>query len=129
MDCLFFFSSTRRHTRCLSDWSSAVCSSDLPQPCAELIALGTRLWERLGIASGLRLEINSLGTPESRRAYRERLVEYLHAHEARLDADSRRRLTVNPLRVLDSKNPPMQEVIAGATLLHEHPDPESSPHI
>src|SRR5438045_722536 len=75
-----------------------------PDVDAELIALGTRLWERLGIASGLRLEINSLGTPESRRAYRERLVEYLHAHEARLDADSRRRLTVNPLRVLDSKS-------------------------
>ena len=99
-----------------------------PDVDAELIALGTRLWERLGIAAGLRLEINSLGTPESRRAYRERLVEYLHAHEARLDADSRRRLTVNPLRVLDSKNPQMQEIIAGAPLLSEHLDPESSAH-
>src|ERR1700756_1485881 len=57
-----------------------------PDVDAELIALGTRLWERLGIAPGLRLEINSLGTPESRRAYRERLVGYLRAHEARLDA-------------------------------------------
>src|SRR5204863_23091 len=99
-----------------------------PDVDAELIALGTRLWERLGIASGLRLEINSLGTPESRRAYRERLVEYLHAHEARLDADSRRRLTVNPLRVLDSKNPQMLEIIAGAPLLSEQLDPESRAH-
>ena len=99
-----------------------------PDVDAELIALGTRLWQRLGIAAGLRLEINSLGTAESRRAYRERLVEYLRAHEARLDADSRRRLTTNPLRVLDSKNPDMQPVIAGAPLLTEHLDEESRAH-
>jgi histidyl-tRNA synthetase len=99
-----------------------------PDVDAEIIALGTRLWQRLGIGSGLRLEINSLGTPESRRAYRERLVEYLRAHEARLDADSRRRLGTNPLRVLDSKNPEMQEVIAGAPRLTEYLDAESRAH-
>src|SRR5439155_440324 len=101
---------------CTRQLLAAYGYEEIRVPIAELIALGTRLWERLGIASGLRLEINSLGTPESRRAYRERLVEYLHAHEARLDADSRRRLTVNPLRVLDSKNPQMLEIIAGAPL-------------
>ena len=98
-----------------------------PDVDAELIALGTRLWQRLGI-SGLRLEINSLGTPESRREYRARLAEYLRLHESSLDADSLRRLATNPLRILDSKNPQMQELIRGAPELTEHLDAESRQH-
>ena len=98
-----------------------------PDVDAELIALGARLWGRLGI-TGLKLQINSLGTPDSRRAYRARLLEYLRAHAARLDADSQRRLAGNPLRVLDSKHPQMQEVIRGAPLLTEHLDAESHAH-
>jgi histidyl-tRNA synthetase len=98
-----------------------------PDVDAELIALSARLWQRLGLG-GLTLEINSLGTPESRRVYRARLVEYFGAHEARLDTDSRRRLGGNPLRILDSKNPGMQELIAGAPLLSEHLDEESREH-
>jgi histidyl-tRNA synthetase len=98
-----------------------------PDVDAELIAMSARLWRHLGI-EGLTLQLNSLGTPESRRAYRARLVEYLKAHEAQLDADSRRRLLGNPLRVLDSKNPDMQELIRGAPLLTEHLDPESQGH-
>jgi histidyl-tRNA synthetase len=98
-----------------------------PDVDAELIAMSARLWRHLGIA-GLTLQLNSLGTPESRRVYRARLVDYLRAHEARLDADSRRRLGGNPLRVLDSKNPDMQELIRGAPLLTEHLDPESQAH-
>ena len=98
-----------------------------PDVDAELIALGARLWQRLGIA-GLKLQINSLGTPESRREYRSRLVEYLRARESQLDADSQRRLTGNPLRVLDSKAPQMQEVIRGAPLLTEYLDAESRAH-
>jgi histidyl-tRNA synthetase len=98
-----------------------------PDVDAELIALSARLWQRLGL-KGLSLEINSLGTPESRRAYRAHLLDYLRAHESRLDADSRRRLTGNPLRILDSKNPEMQELIAGAPLLTEHLDAESREH-
>jgi histidyl-tRNA synthetase len=98
-----------------------------PDVDAELIALSARLWQRLGI-EGLTLEINSLGTVESRRAYRARLVEYFERHESRLDADSRRRLSGNPLRILDSKNPELQELIAGAPLLTEHLDPESARH-
>src|SRR6185437_10588907 len=94
---------------------------------AELIALTARLWRRLGIER-IRLEINSLGTPESRRAYREMLVGYFRAHESALDADSRRRLEGNPLRILDSKNPEMRAVIAGAPLLTDHLDPESREH-
>jgi len=98
-----------------------------PDVDAELIALSARLWQRLGL-KGLKLEINSLGTAESRRAYRARLIEYFGAHESRLDADSRRRLGGNPLRILDSKNPQMQELIAGAPLLIEHLDAESREH-
>jgi histidyl-tRNA synthetase len=98
-----------------------------PDVDAELIALSARLWQRLGL-KGLSLEINSLGTPESRRAYRAHLLDYLRARESRLDADSRRRLTGNPLRILDSKNPEMQELIAGAPRLTEHLDAESREH-
>ena len=78
-----------------------------PDVDAELILVGARLWKRLGIGS-VRLEVNSLGTPESRKAYREQLVQYLRKHENALDEDSRRRLGGNPLRILDSKNPAMR---------------------
>jgi histidyl-tRNA synthetase len=98
-----------------------------PDVDAELIALTARLWRRLGIER-VRLEINSLGTPESRRVYREKLVGYFRDHDTRLDADSRRRLEGNPLRILDSKNPEMREIIAGAPLLTDHLDPESREH-
>ncbi|HTL21166.1 MAG TPA: histidine--tRNA ligase [Steroidobacteraceae bacterium] len=98
-----------------------------PDVDAELIAMSARLWRRLGI-EGLTLQLNSLGTPESRRLYRARLVDYLKTHEGELDEDSRRRLGGNPLRVLDSKNPDMQELIRGAPLLTEHLDAESQAH-
>jgi histidyl-tRNA synthetase len=98
-----------------------------PDVDAELIAMTARLWRTLGIER-VKLQINSLGTSESRRAYRDLLVEYFRGHEARLDADSRRRLEGNPLRILDSKNPDMREVVAGAPLLTEHLDLESREH-
>lgn len=98
-----------------------------PDVDVELIALTARLWRRLGIER-VRLEINSLGTPEARRTYRERLVEYFRARYERLDGDSRRRLEGNPLRILDSKNPDMRELIDGAPVLTEHLDPESAEH-
>jgi histidyl-tRNA synthetase len=98
-----------------------------PDVDAELIAMSARLWRRLGI-EGLTLHLNSLGTPESRRVYRARLLEYLEAHESQLDEDSRRRLVGNPLRVLDSKNPDMQELIRGAPMLTEYLDAESRAH-
>lgn len=98
-----------------------------PDVDAELIALSARLWRQLGI-TGLTLQLNSLGTPESRRAYRAHLVDYLRTHESHLDADSQRRLSGNPLRILDSKNPAMQELIAAAPRLTEHLDVESQAH-
>jgi histidyl-tRNA synthetase len=98
-----------------------------PDVDGELIALSARLWQLLGIG-GLKLQINSLGSPESRQEYRARLVDYLRAHEAQLDADSVRRLSGNPLRVLDSKNPEMQPLIRAAPLLTEHLDAPSREH-
>ena len=98
-----------------------------PEADAEIILLTARLWRRLGLHD-LRLELNSLGTPGSRRAYRSRLAEYLLDRRADLDDDSRRRAQTNPLRVLDSKNPDMQEVIDAAPKLMDSLDPESSDH-
>jgi histidyl-tRNA synthetase len=98
-----------------------------PDVDAELIALSARLWRRLGL-TGLRLEINSLGTPESRVGYREALVNYFKAHEGQLDADSQRRLVTNPMRILDSKNPAMASLVAGAPQITEYLDAESQQH-
>jgi len=89
-----------------------------PDIDAELLLMCARLWDDLGL-SGIALHINSLGSPEERAAHREALVAYLRAHEADLDEDSRRRLATNPLRILDSKNPAMQALIAGAPRLIE----------
>jgi len=87
-----------------------------PDVDAELLLMCARLWDDLGL-SGIRLHINSLGSLEERLAHREALVAHLRAHEGALDEDSRRRLHTNPLRVLDSKNPAMQQVIATAPKL------------
>jgi len=98
-----------------------------PDIDAEMIAMTARLWKVLGI-DRVRLKLNSLGTAEARRVYREKLVDYFRAHEDVLDEDSRRRLGGNPLRILDSKNPAMQAMLSGAPLLTEHLDPESRDH-
>ncbi|PID34014.1 MAG: hypothetical protein CR976_02505 [Thiotrichales bacterium] len=86
-----------------------------------------RLWQRLGLKN-IRLELNSLGTPESRAAYRALLTEYFSEHETLLDEDSKRRLHSNPLRILDTKNPAMRELVAAAPDLHDHLDQESTQH-
>lgn len=98
-----------------------------PDVDAELIALGARLWRTLSLRR-VRLLVNSLGTAEARAVYRERLVSYFRSHEAALDEDSRRRLTTNPLRILDSKNPEMAALIEGAPLLTDFLDAESQAH-
>jgi histidyl-tRNA synthetase len=98
-----------------------------PDVDAEMILLSARLLRRLGL-DDVRLHLNSLGTPESRAVYREQLIAYFGAHEAELDADSRRRLHGNPLRILDSKNPDMQRLVAGAPLLSDCLDAESRGH-
>jgi len=98
-----------------------------PDLDAELILMSARLWRALGI-QGLELEINSLGTAAARAAYRQVLVDYLRRHIEELDEDSRRRLDTNPLRVLDSKNPALQELINAAPSLADHLDDESLEH-
>jgi histidyl-tRNA synthetase len=98
-----------------------------PDIDAELILMTARFWRTLGL-QGLRLEINSLGSSEARAAYRQILVDYLNARRDALDEDSRRRLQGNPLRILDSKNPDMRELIAEAPSLLDHLDEESRTH-
>jgi len=98
-----------------------------PDIDVEVIQVSARLWRKLGLRD-IRLSVNSLGTPESRRRYRALLVEYFTAREGGLDADSRRRLGTNPLRILDSKNPAMHELIEGAPRLLDHLDAESRAH-
>ena len=98
-----------------------------PDIDAEMILLSARILRRLRIP-GLKLLVNSLGTPESRAGYREQLHAYFSAHEGSLDEDSRRRLDGNPLRILDSKNPAMQSLIDGAPVMVNALDHESKEH-
>ncbi len=99
---------------------------DGPDVDAEQILLLRRLWERLGIRAELRL--NSLGTPEARRDYRAALVRYFEAHAGQLDEDSQRRLHTNPMRILDSKNPALFDLIDAAPRLPDYLDDESREH-
>ena len=87
-----------------------------PDIDAEQIVMCARLWDELAL-SGIRLEINSLGSTEERQRHRAELIAYLECHREALDADARRRLHSNPLRILDSKNPHLQELIEGAPKL------------
>jgi histidyl-tRNA synthetase len=98
-----------------------------PDIDAELIILSARLWHSLGLRD-LSLQLNTLGTAECRIHYRQKLVEYFAQHHSLLDEDSRRRLGSNPLRILDSKNPAMQAMIAQAPSLLEHLDGASRAH-
>ncbi len=100
---------------------------DGPDVDAELIVMSARLWQRLGI-SKIRLEINSLGTPEARHRYREALVEYFSGVKNQLDEDSIRRLGQNPLRILDSKNPEMRTLVEAAPVMLDYLDEASAEH-
>ena len=99
-----------------------------PDVDAELILMTARLWRELGFADKVELHLNSLGSNEARKAYREKLVAFLRQHEAVLDEDCKRRLETNPLRVLDSKNPDVQAVLKDAPQLIDCLDPESQAH-
>jgi histidyl-tRNA synthetase len=92
-----------------------------------MILLSARLLKLLGLRD-VKLVVNSLGTPASRAAYREKLTAYFSAHIASLDDDSKRRLAGNPLRILDSKNSGVQRIVAGAPLLLDSLDAESREH-
>jgi histidyl-tRNA synthetase len=99
-----------------------------PDIDAEQIAFCDRLWQALGIRDQVELQINSLGSTESRARYREALVDYLKSAFEQLDEDSQRRLETNPLRILDSKNPDTQALLEQAPLLTSYLDDESQRH-
>ena len=99
-----------------------------PDIDAELIIMTARLWQQLGLADALELQLNTLGTQASREAYRNALVAYLTPHREQLDADSQRRLETNPLRILDSKAEQTQVLLAQAPHFQEFLDAESRAH-
>jgi len=99
-----------------------------PDVDAELIVLTWRLWKQLGLSDAVTLQLNSLGSSEARAAYRDALVAYLQERFDQLDEDSQRRLTTNPLRILDSKSESTQAVLVGAPVLGDYLDEESLQH-
>lgn len=102
--------------------------SSNPAIDVEVIAMAAAFFQELGL-QGIRLHLNSLGTPESRAAYRQALIDYLLPHKESLSADSQRRLEENPLRVLDSKEKADQEVVEGAPSILDYLDSESQEHL
>jgi histidyl-tRNA synthetase len=109
------------------------CSAEVfglagPDIDADLIMMSAAILEKLGIQPLVKLQLNSLGTSASRAAYRKTLLQYLKAHESELDEDSQHRLHKNPLRILDSKEPAMRQLIEHAPKLLEHLDEESLKH-
>lgn len=99
-----------------------------PDIDAELIMLNARWWKALGIADHVRLELNSIGSPEARANYRDALVAFLEQHKEALDEDCKRRMYSNPMRVLDSKNPDIQTLLKDAPQLGDYLDAESREH-
>lgn len=99
-----------------------------PDIDAELLIMTARLWKELGLGEHVRLEINSIGTSESRKAFRAALVDYLSGFRDQLDEDSKRRLETNPLRILDSKVPETQAILKDAPDLADFLDEDSRAH-
>lgn len=105
-----------------------VFGMDGPDIDAEIIMVTARLWKQLALGDKVRLQLNSLGSSEARLSYRDKLIEYFSARQDQLDEDSQRRLHSNPLRILDSKNPDMRQLIDAAPKLNEHLDEASQAH-
>lgn len=99
-----------------------------PNIDAELILLTARFWKALGIEKHTTLELNSIGSVEARANYRNALISFLEQHKDKLDEDCLRRMYTNPLRVLDSKNPVVQELLNQAPKLFDYLDEESKNH-
>ncbi|MCH7390680.1 MULTISPECIES: histidine--tRNA ligase [Acinetobacter] len=99
-----------------------------PDIDAELILLTARLWKHMGIADKVQLELNTLGETDERAEYRAALVEFLNQHKDALDEDSQRRLTTNPLRILDSKIESTQKILENAPKLHDFLKEDSINH-
>ncbi|WP_339669542.1 histidine--tRNA ligase [Dasania marina] len=105
--------------------SFGMASADID---AEMIILTARLWQQLGVSDALTLQLNSIGSLAARAAYKDALVTYLNAHIEQLDEDSVKRLTTNPLRILDSKSPETQALLNDAPSLVDYLDEESKAH-
>lgn len=101
---------------------------DGPDVDAELLIMSSRLWAELGLSEVVSLQLNSIGSSAARAAFKADLVAYLNQHVEQLDADSRRRLTTNPLRILDSKSAQTQAIVDGAPSLHDYLDEQSKAH-
>ncbi|MEX2470364.1 MAG: histidine--tRNA ligase [Pseudohongiellaceae bacterium] len=99
-----------------------------PDIDGEILQLAAQLWQELGIAEHLRLELNNIGSAEDRKAYGAALTAFLSEREERLDEDARKRMHSNPMRVLDSKNPQVQEALEGAPALADFVSAESRGH-
>jgi len=99
-----------------------------PDIDCEILLLTKRLWQRLGVLEQLKLEVNTLGTSAERMLFREQLVNYFSNHQDQLDEDSQRRLLTNPIRILDSKNPSMQQLITDAPKLIDFLNEDSRSH-
>ena len=99
-----------------------------PEIDAELILMAHELWQTLGLKD-VSLELNSLGQPKERAAHRLALIDHLQQHESVLDEEAKRRLHSNPLRILDTKNPSMQEVVNAAPKLIDFLSPQSMAHL
>ncbi|MDD8058691.1 MULTISPECIES: histidine--tRNA ligase [Shewanella] len=95
---------------------------------AEVLMLSARLWDQLGIKEHVALELNTLGDPAERAAYRDALIAFLEQHKDKLDEDSQRRMYSNPLRVLDSKDPQVQAILADAPALMDYLGEDTKTH-
>tara|TARA_R110002167_G_scaffold57840_9_gene164070 strand:+ start:90165 stop:91439 length:1275 start_codon:yes stop_codon:yes gene_type:complete len=95
---------------------------------AEVLMISARLWDLLGIKEHVALELNTLGDPAERAAYRDALIAFLEQHKDKLDEDSQRRMYSNPLRVLDSKDPQVQAILGDAPALMDYLGEDSKTH-
>ena len=112
-------------SRQFHQFSAEVFGLDTPEIDAELILMSAKLWKNLGISTDVRLEINNLGNEESRKLYSDALVDFLNKQKSLLDEDTLRKLTENPLRILDSKSERIQELLKEAPLIEDFVDGQS----
>ena len=112
-------------TRQFHQFSAEVFGHNSPEIDAELIIMSSNLWKSLNIENDIFLEINNLGTTESRNLYSASLVEFLKQQEGDFDQDTQRKLKDNPLRILDSKSTEIQEILKDAPLLVDFIDDDS----
>ena len=112
-------------SRQFHQFSAEVFGLSTPEIDAELIMMSARLWKKLGIYEGLRLEINNLGDEQTRKSYSKALVDFLTKFSLDLDKEANRKLTENPLRILDSKSAEIQEILKGAPLIEDFANEDS----